>query len=162
MKTALTIGFFDGVHLGHQVLLKRLRQHPHATILTFSNHPQSVFKPPAPPLILPLEEKVALLKTFADEVIVLPFTLEFAATTYDQLLSQFNFSHLILGSGSVFGKNREGNEANIRAYAQKQSFIVEYIPKVLLYNEPVSSSRIRRAMAAGDTPLINQLLGRII
>ncbi len=162
MKIALTIGFFDGVHLGHQALLKRLRQHPHATILTFSNHPQSVFRPPAPPLILPLEEKVTLLKLFADEVIVLPFTPEFAETTYNDLLSQFDLSHLILGSGSLFGKNREGNEANVRAYAQKKGFIVEYIPKVLFHNEPVSSSRIRRAMAAGDTPLAHQLLGKPI
>lgn len=162
MKTALTIGFFDGVHLGHQALLKRLRQHPHATILTFSNHPQSVFKPPAPPQILTLQEKMALLKTFADEIILLPFTPELAATPYDQLLSQFELSHLILGAGSSFGKNREGNESNVRAYAQKQGFIVEYIPKVYFNNEPVSSSRIRLALAANDTSLVHQLLGKTL
>lgn len=160
MKTALTIGFFDGVHLGHQKLLKRLREHAHATILTFSTHPQAVIKPPAPPILIPLEEKMALLKPYADEVIVLPFTPEFAATPYDKLLSQFDPTHLILGAGSVFGKNREGNEVNVRKYGESRGIVVEYIPKVLFCNEPISSSRIRQALAAGDQTLAQQLLGR--
>lgn len=160
MKTALTIGFFDGVHLGHQKLLKRLREQPHATILTFSNHPQSLFNPPAPSLLIPLEEKMALLKQFADEVILLPFTAEFAKTPYDQLLSQFDLSHLILGAGSVFGKNREGNETNIRKYGEDRGIVVEYVSKAFLLNEPISSSRIRQALASGDLNLAHQLLGR--
>lgn len=160
MRTALTIGFFDGVHLGHQALLRTLRQCPHATILTFSNHPQSVFNPPAPKLLTPHSEKIKLLKQYADIVIVLPFTLEFAATPFDKLLSQYDLSHLILGTGSAFGKNREGNEANVRQYAKNHAIIVEYIPKVLFNGEPVSSSRIRQAIAAGDLTLANQLLGR--
>lgn len=160
MKTALTIGFFDGVHKGHQKLLKRLRECPHATILTFSNHPRAVIKPPAPPALLPLEEKVTLLKLYADDVIVLPFTLEFASTPYDKLLSQFDLTHLILGIGSVFGKNREGNEANVRKYGESQNIVVEYIPKALFQNEPISSSRIRQALATGDQTLAQQLLGR--
>jgi riboflavin kinase/FMN adenylyltransferase len=159
MKTALTIGFFDGVHLGHQALLRALRAHPHSTILTFSNHPQSVFNPPAPELLLPLSEKIELLKAYGT-VDIRPFTLEFAATPFDQLLDQFNLSHFILGKGSVFGKNREGNETNVKAYAATRGIIVEYIPKVLFNNEPVSSSRIRRAMAAGNHSLATQLLGR--
>lgn len=159
MKTALTIGFFDGVHLGHQTLLKRLRTHPHATILTFSNHPKDLFNPPAPPLLLPLSEKIALLKTYADEVIVLPFNHELANTPFDTLLSQFDLSHLILGTGSVFGKNREGDEAAVRQYAKGQ-FTVEYISKTLFEGEPISSSRIRKALASGNTNLAKQLLGR--
>lgn len=160
MRTALTIGFFDGVHLGHQALLQRLRSHPHATILTFSNHPQTVFNPPAPELLLPLSEKIALLNRYADEVIVLPFTLAFAATPFDKLLSQFDLSHLILGTGSAFGKNREGDEIHVRQYAKSRNIIVEYIPKLLFKDEPVSSSRIRRALAAGDLNLAHQLLGK--
>ncbi len=161
MKTALTIGFFDGVHLGHRALLKKLRAHPHTTILTFSNHPQSLFKPPAPPLLIPLEEKLTLLKPFADELIVLPFTLEFAATPFDQLLDSFDLSHIVLGAGSVFGKNREGNEEAVRKYAEKKKIHVEYLPKFQWMNEPVSSSRIRRALAAGDQQLAQQLLGKV-
>ena len=160
MTTALTIGFFDGVHLGHQKLLKRLREHPHATILTFSNHPQSLFKPPAPELLISLEEKKRLLKPYADLVVVLPFTTEFAATPFDQLLQTFAPSHLILGTGSAFGKDREGNEANVRNYARTRGITVEYIEKELFRNEPVSSSRIRQALADGNATLAHQLLGR--
>lgn len=160
MKTAFTIGFFDGVHLGHQILLKRLREHKSATILTFSNHPQSIIRPPAPELLIPFAEKIALLGEYADEVIVLPFTAEFAETPYDKLLDQFECSHLIMGLGAAFGKNREGNEKNVRKYAAKRGIQVEYIPKMLFENEPISSSRIRKALAAGNIALAQQLLGR--
>jgi riboflavin kinase/FMN adenylyltransferase len=160
MKTALTIGFFDGVHLGHQSLLKQLRAKPHATILTFSNHPQAIFHPPAPELLIPLEEKISLLKQYADEVIVLPFTPEFAATPFEILLSQFDLSHLIFGIGSAFGKNREGNETAVRSYAKPRGIFVEYLPKALLKGEPISSSRIRRALVAGEMKLAHQLLGK--
>jgi riboflavin kinase/FMN adenylyltransferase len=162
MKTALTIGFFDGVHLGHQKLLKRLRQYPYATILTFSNHPQSLFHPPAPPLLISLEEKKRILKQYADVIVVLPFTPEFASTPFEQVLQSFDVSHLILGAGSVFGKNREGNEANVRKYANAHGIEIEYIEKELFQNEPISSSRIRQALATGDFNLAQQLLGKKI
>ncbi len=162
MKTALTIGFFDGVHLGHLALLKRLREHSHATILTFSNHPQTILKPPAPELLIPLPQKLSLLKQYADEVIVLPFSQELAATPYDELLSRFDLSHLILGTGSVFGRNRDGNEANILKYGEQHGIVVEYIEKTIFNHEPISSSRIRKALAAGDRTLAQQLLGRTL
>lgn len=160
MKTALTIGFFDGVHLGHQALLKRLRAYPHATILTFSNHPQSLFKPPAPQQIISLEEKLTLLKAYADEVISLPFTPEFAQTSFEELLSRFDLSAIVLGTGSVFGKNREGSEERVREYAAKHGIEIHYIPKTLFDGEPVSSSRIRKAFAEGNINLAHQLLGK--
>lgn len=161
MKTTLTIGFFDGVHLGHQALLKKLKNHPHSTILTFTNHPQSLFNPPPPPLLIPLNEKIELLKQYADEVIALPFTLELAATPFEELLSQFELAHLILGQNSAFGKNREGDEEKVKLYAKENNFTVEYIDKLFLDGEPVSSSRIRKALANKNHQLVNQLLGRI-
>ena len=160
MKTALTIGFFDGVHLGHRELLKRLRMQPHATILTFSNHPRDVLRPPAPQLLLPHHEKMALLKQYADLVVVLPFTRELAETPFDALLSRFDLSHIVLGAESAFGKGREGNEARVRDYAKARGITVEYIPKLLLEGEPVSSSRIRKAKEEGNLILANQLLGK--
>ncbi len=161
MKTALTIGFFDGVHIGHQALLKRLRQKPHATILTFANHPLSVIRPPAPDLIIPYEERIALLKTYADVVKLMSFTEELAATQFDALLDQFDIASLLLGKGSVFGKNREGNEENVRIYAASRGIEVEYIPKLFFEGEAVSSSRIRKALLDGNTLLVRQLLGRL-
>lgn len=158
MKTALTIGFFDGVHVGHQSLLKKLRECPHTTILTFTNHPAAAFGKEPPPLLIPFEEKLSLLKPYADELIIIPFTREFARTTYENLLAQFELSHLILGQGAAFGKNREGTEEKLRS--KPRSFLLEYIPKVFIDSEPVSSSRIRQAIAEKNHPLITQLLGR--
>jgi riboflavin kinase/FMN adenylyltransferase len=158
MKTALTIGFFDGVHIGHQALLKRLRQCPHTTILTFSNHPAEAFGKIPPPLLIPFEEKISLLRPYADELIVLPFTREFARTPYEEFLAQFDLSHLILGQGDAFGKNREGTEEKLRS--KPRNFQIEYIPKVTLDGEKVSSSRIRQAIAENKHELIYQLLGR--
>ena len=166
MKTALTIGIFDGVHLGHQAILKRSApkelpcDRPHLfqpSLKPFSNHPELRFA------LLPLPQKICPSRSNmhrrGDPP---PLHLEFAATPFDKLLSQFDLSHLILGKGATFGKNREGTEANVRAYGEKMGFLVEYIPKVLFNNEPVSSSRIRRALAAGDLNLANQLLGKIM
>lgn len=159
-KTALTIGFFDGVHLGHQALLKRLREvGKHTTLLTYSNHPSTILHAKERPLLISLPQKLELLAPFVDALITIPFTLEFASTSYNDLLSQFSLSHLILGEGSAFGKNREGNEAAIRAYAKKHQFEVEYLPKLKINNEPVSSTRIRSCLAAGNTALAQQLLG---
>lgn len=160
MKTAMTIGFFDGVHIGHQALLRRLREFPHATILTFTSHPQSVLRPPAPPLLIPYELKIALLKPFADTVVIRDFTKEFASIPYDHLLDQFDISHLILGKGASFGESRKGREANVREYASKRGIEVEYCPKILFDGEPVSSSRIRKAVSEQNIPLAQQLLGR--
>ncbi len=160
MKTAITIGFFDGVHLGHQALLNVLRKYPHTTIFTFSNHPLSLFAPPGPDLLLPLEEKLALLKTFADELIVVPFTKAFAATPFDQFLDQFDLAHLVLGQGAAFGKDREGTENHVRQYALSRNMTVEYIPKLQIDGRFVSTTAIRQAKASGNHSLVTQLLGR--
>jgi riboflavin kinase / FMN adenylyltransferase len=160
MKTALTIGYFDGVHLGHQHLLHRLRKHPHATILTFSNHPKSFLSPPAPVSLIPLEEKLELLRPFADQILLLPFDHKMAHTSFEELLSQFDLSHLLLGFGAIFGKNRLGTPEAVAAYAKTQGFSVEYLPKISYNGEPISSSRIRKAMREGNEALVTQLLGR--
>lgn len=160
MKTALTIGVFDGVHLGHEMLLRRLRSFPHATILTFSNHPQNILCPPGPELLIPYEIRTELLRNYADQILVLPFNEELAATPFNELLDQFDLSHLILGEGAVFGAGRQGNEENVRQYGAQNGIHVEYIPKILFEGEPISSSRIRKALAEGKRALAEQLLGR--
>lgn len=162
MKTALTIGFFDGIHLGHQKILKALREKPHATILTFSNHPHDILKPPAPELLMTYEERIEGLQEYADVVMVLPFTQEFAQTKFDELLNRFDLSHIILGEGSVFGFQREGTEENVRKYGERKNIQVEYIPKVLFQGEPISSSRIRKAIANQQLIIVSQLLGKTI
>ncbi len=162
-KTALTIGSFDGVHLGHQGLLAALKSKgDHTTVLTFSNHPLQILKPQSSlGFLCTLHQKLALLKDCGvDSVIIIPFSEEFASTPFDSFLSRFSLSHLVLGEGSAFGKNREGNAENVQAFAEKQQFIAEFLPKVELDGEPISSRRIRAAVATGDFTLANRLLGR--
>jgi len=160
MKTALTIGFFDGVHLGHQALLQTLKEHPHSTILTFENHPKEFFSPPGPKLLLSTNKRLGILKEYADQVIVFPFNEEFASMSYSELLSQFDISTLILGKGATFGKNREGNEVNIKKYAEESGFRVQYIPKLIKNEKTISSSLIRDLLTNKNIHLAHQLLGR--
>lgn len=161
-KTGLTIGTFDGVHLGHKALLEALkRKAGHVTVVTFTNHPQEAFGAPPSSQICSLEKRLSLLKTLGvDVAIVLPFTLAFASIPFDQFLRKFSLSYLLLGEGAAFGKGREGTRENVTAFAEKEGFIVEYLPKVLLDGEPISSRRIRAALANHDFELSSRLLGR--
>jgi riboflavin kinase/FMN adenylyltransferase len=167
--SALTIGF-DGVHLGHQALFQHLKDKlpPDGilTALTFSNHPSHLFTPDSPtPLIYsPLQKVKLLFESGVDNVILIPFTKEFALTPFDSFLKKLKsslcFSYLALGTGAVFGKNREGNEANIRQLSPQLEFEVDYLPKFLLNGAPVSSGRIRTLISQADFPAAKNCLGR--
>lgn len=166
----LTIGSFDGVHLGHQMLLKHLRAKLPSKglvcVFTFSNHPSHLFTPQSPlPLICPPLQKMKLLETYGvDIAFLIPFTAEFAQISYEEFLKQMhqrlNFSHLALGAGATFGKNREGNEMNVKQLAQKRGFEVDYLPKFLVNGVPVSSRRIRTLISEGKFLETKECLGR--
>jgi riboflavin kinase/FMN adenylyltransferase len=160
---ALTIGMFDGVHLGHQQLLKKLLATGQKTaILTFIPHPREVLSPShSSPLQLTThaQKKKLLEKLGIHFLITLPFTREFAQTRYDQILNSIPFTHLILGRGSAFGYKREGTEIAVRAWAKNRPVTIEYLPKFELDGAPVSSIRIRNALMTGDRPLAERLLG---
>jgi riboflavin kinase / FMN adenylyltransferase len=166
----LTIGSFDGVHLGHQALLTRLRSKlpPDGllAVLTFSNHPSHYFTPHSPtPFICPPLQKAKLLGDYgADIVILTAFTQTFSATPFDQFLREIKknlpFSHLVLGTDAAFGKNKEGDEAHVRQLSHPLSFEVEYIPKFTLDSTPVSSGRIRASIRQGDFEKVAAYLGR--
>lgn len=162
--TALAIGFFDGVHRGHRALLDVLKKSgSHCTVLTFIQHPFSVLKTDKakPCLLTPWPLKLALMEPCGiDAVILLPFTAEFAATSYDALLSHFSLTHLVLGEGDSFGKNREGNPENLARYAAEKRFSLQYVPKTRIENEIVSSSAIRKNIGEGNLAAAARLLGR--
>jgi len=155
-RMAFTIGNFDGVHLGHQALLAKLRSYGVPTcVLTFVEHPFTLLKPTeVPPIITPFPIKQSLFNT--DFCLLLPFTPELASMTYDQLLNRLAISHLVLGKDSRFGRRREGTEAAVRAWGADRDVHIEYIDKV----PGVSSTEIRAAIERGDLACAAKLLGR--
>jgi riboflavin kinase / FMN adenylyltransferase len=160
----LTIGFFDGVHRGHQHLLHRLRNP--AVALTFPDHPAHLLRPQTHiPLINSPAYKAELLGRYGvDTVVLLPFTPNLASQTPETFLTTLRihipFSHLVLGHDAHLGRHRSGTPDVIRALARKHHFTVEYCPPFNLNGRPVSSSRVRTAIQSGDLITTEQLLGR--
>lgn len=166
----LTIGNFDGVHRGHQVVLRRCQELTGASgqliVLTFSNHPSQVLRPhTASPLICSLPQRLQLLEQMGVETtIILPFTLSIAgytAATFLEKVRQFiPFHHLVLGYDAVMGKNREGNQALISALADMWDFDIDYLPQYRYEGTPVSSTQIRHFLQQGYLTKVEDLLGR--
>lgn len=152
---ALTIGNFDGVHLGHQYLLKELKKEGTPVVLTFSNHSLEVLNPQSRYIQLSsLEEKLlAFEKQGIFCVIVLPFTLELAQTSYDVFIRNLHhylsFSTLILGENARLGSKGEGDENQIKRLGQELNFKSIYLSKLKIDQIPVSSQRIRKLYAEG-------------
>lgn len=167
----LTIGSFDGVHLGHQAILQHLtqtasRQHAISIVLTFSNHPSKVLRPNAPtPLLCSIDHKLHLIekaKVFA--TILLPFTKEFSQQSADIFLKTTRevlpFQTLILGSDAHFGKNRDGDRTVVTALAETQGFTVEYLSDITKNGQRISSSHIRDLIQKGLLKETEDFLGR--
>jgi riboflavin kinase/FMN adenylyltransferase len=164
MKIALTIGMFDGVHLGHRTLIQELKKWGKAVVVTFKNHPSTVIKAiPATPLISTFPHRLLLLKAAgADEIVALDFTPELAQTPFDEFLKNLKtpFNHLVLGEGAAFGRARGGNAEKVSAYSKTAGFEAHYISKIAHDNAVVSSGRIRAHIRAGELDEVSRLLGR--
>lgn len=170
--TILTIGTFDGVHLGHQKILKRLSELKakhglNTTILTFDPHPRKVIFPNQNDLKLITDtgEKLKLLEQHGvDITVVYPFSKQFAqmdAQAYirDVLVRNLKVKHLIIGYDHKFGNNREGDINVLKSYAPKFGYEVEEISVQDINSISVSSSKIRHAIDKGDMELANTFLG---
>jgi riboflavin kinase / FMN adenylyltransferase len=166
-----TIGSFDGIHRGHQALLKPLiagaRTAGAASVLvTFEPHPRCVIDPAhCPPLLTTLEEKTWLLDQLGlDHVIVIPFTRQIAAlsaTTFmERLLRGIELRRIVVGENHRFGHGQRGDPALLRRLGARDGFTVEVAPTLLRGREPISSSRIRRLVLLGQVRAAAQLLGR--
>lgn len=169
-QRAVTIGVFDGVHLGHRGLLNRLvsiarSEGLTATVMTFSNHPQSILNPPAPQLLTTVEERLSLFKeTGVDETVVLPFTLEFSRLTAEQfcrdiLVDKLICKLLIVGDDFALGYRREGTISRLRELGEQMGFKVVAISPIVKGNIRVSSSEIRNLLLQGEVERANELLG---
>jgi len=168
---ALTIGTFDGLHLGHQHLLHNMRKHVKDTgtivVLTFANHPLQVLKQQqsTAKLLNSIEQKIQLFQDLnVDLLILLEFSQELSLLSPEDFLKQIQttlpFSHLILGTGAVFGKGKQGDEKTVKQLEKQLHFEAEYLPKLVLEGEPVSSGRIRNLIEKGDLEGAFLLLGR--
>jgi len=166
-----TIGSFDGIHRGHQALLKPLIAGARAAgaasvLVTFEPHPRCVIDPDhCPPLLTTLEEKTWLLDQLGlDHVVVIPFTRQIAAlsaaTFMERLLRGIELRRIVVGESHRFGHGQRGDPAFLRRLGTRHGFTVEVAPTLLRGREPISSSRIRRLVLLGQVRAAAQLLGR--
>jgi riboflavin kinase/FMN adenylyltransferase len=170
-ETLLTIGVFDGVHLGHQRLLIHLRSEARkrswlSGVVTFKSHPEAVLSTKSRLLwLIDLETRLSLLQGLEIDVIVaLTFTSELAQLTareFIQLLKDYmKMRGLIVGPDFALGRNREGDADQLRLLGKEMGFSVEVMPAVVLDGQVVSSSAVRQALARGDMKGVEKLFGR--
>ena len=170
----VTTGTFDGVHLGHRAVLKRIKELCHdkgheSVLLTFSPHPRTVLFPDSSPMLFlsSFPEKEALLKEAGiQHLIVHPFTIELSrvsAIDYVRniLVGKLHAKTLVIGHDHRFGRNREGSIKELKEWAPLYGFDIEEISPFKLGDVTISSSKIRKAIAEGDMPTANSYLGYI-
>jgi riboflavin kinase/FMN adenylyltransferase len=169
--TLLTIGVFDGVHLGHQHLLAELVNKARlegliSGVVTFKQHPQSLFEPGSNlQFLTSLPQKIRLLKDEGVELIVtLNFTPELAQIGIHQFIgllkSHLRMRGLVVGPDFAMGRNREGNTDTLCALERSMDFGLTVVPPIARNNELISSTAIRNALAQGDIEKVHDMLGR--
>jgi riboflavin kinase/FMN adenylyltransferase len=168
----LTIGNFDGVHLGHISLFQRVKDlaktlEGESLVIAFNPHPIKVLCPGnGPPLITPHEQKVKLIEAAGIDVfIIIEFTKEFAQmTAYDfvhkLIHAKIGARALVVGPDYRFGHKREGDIPSLTQMGQKLNFEVHVVPDLTVDGREVSSSAIRELVIAGDLSEARQMLGR--
>jgi riboflavin kinase / FMN adenylyltransferase len=172
VNPVITIGTFDGVHLGHRKVLRQLNNIADAiggesVVFTFYPHPRLVVSANESNLRLltTFTEKAAQLEIAGvDHLVVYPFSIDFAELTYDQfireiLIDKLHLHALVLGHDHRLGKNREGTYNNIISLAKLLSFKVEKIDTFLINDIDISSSKIRIALQKGEIEKANHYLG---
>jgi riboflavin kinase/FMN adenylyltransferase len=172
-RTAVTVGSFDGVHRGHQDVLRQLVMRARqlgvqSLLLTFDPHPLEVVNPAAAPRLLTvIDEKLEVLaESGLDYVAVLPFTASLASFSAERfvdeiLLGRFRMHDLLMGSDHRFGHNRSGDVETMRRLGKERGFEVGVVPPVTVNGgQSVSSTAIRRAVAGGDLAGAFSGLGR--
>lgn len=172
-RTVITIGSFDGLHAGHQKILRQLKQIANtnsieSVVITFDPHPRHIIYPKDDSLRLltTLDEKVELFrKSGVDNLVLVPFTVEFSqmpAEEYVQnfLIEYFKPSFIVIGYDHRFGLNRAGNIDLLKMRSTTLDYEVVEIPKQEIDSLGISSTKVRRALAEGSLDIVNTLLDR--
>jgi len=171
-KPVITIGTFDGVHLGHRQVISRLKKiadsvNGESVIFTFYPHPRLVVSPEENNLRLltTRDEKIELLKEIGiDHLVVFPFTNEFSKLSYEDfvrtvLVEKMNIGHLVVGYDHKLGRNREGNYTVLKELSKELHFTIEQLDVLLMEDVNVSSTKIRQSLETGDVARANRYLG---
>jgi riboflavin kinase / FMN adenylyltransferase len=170
--TVLTLGVFDGLHIGHQLIMKTVVERARAigavpTVITFDPHPRAVLHPEsAPPLLQTFDQKVEGFGVLGvEQTIVVRFTKEFSEISareflHDVVKERLHAQEVYLGKGFAFGHNREGNIDLLTRVGKEFGFVAGEVPEVSLRNRRVSSSKIRELLTRGQINLARRMLGR--
>lgn len=170
-KAVVTIGTFDGVHLGHQHIIRQMLQEAITTggesvLISFYPHPRKIVEPNKPiEQLTTLDERIELLKKQGlDDLVVVQFNQAFAHQTAEEyirdfLVDRFHPSVIIIGYDHKFGHQREGDYQLLEKMGEQYQYRVKEIPQQVLNEIAVSSTKIRQSLAKGDVETANQLLG---
>ena len=171
-QSLVTVGTFDGVHLGHQSIIQYLVERAKkwealSVAVTFDPHPRQVVRRSPVPLLTTIEERASAFEGLGlDRFIVIPFTQEFADTSAEQfvvdmLVNRIGLKEIVIGHDHGFGKGREGDKKLLVSLGRKHNFTVDVIPAHSLDLDIVSSTRIRTELReTGNVELVSKLLGR--
>jgi riboflavin kinase / FMN adenylyltransferase len=169
----VTVGTFDGVHLGHQYIFKHLlksaenfRGEP--VVITLWPHPRMIVHPGGTEIMIlnTLEEKIELIKFQGiKHFIILPFSKEFSQLSSSQFIEEYlhkriGIKGLIMGYDHRFGKDRLGDSEQLKGCAQKYGFFIENVDAFCIKDKKISSTKIRDALFSGDIELANSMLSR--
>lgn len=170
--TVLTLGVFDGLHLGHQQIMEKVVNRAKAvsavpTAITFDPHPRAVLHPEnAPPLLQTLDQRLANFEYLGiKQAIVIRFDKEFAAQNAEVFLrdivhERLQAKEVFLGKGFFFGKNRGGNIELLKKMSAELGFFADEVAEITLRGTRISSSKIRHLLAEGKVNLARRMLGR--
>lgn len=172
-KSVITVGTFDGFHLGHRKLFEKVNTLAEmngykSIVVTFDPHPRTVLKSVDNDikLLSTTEEKLEIIgQCQINNVLVISFTKEFAGTSYEKFVSELlvkklNLGILVIGHDHKFGKDRLGDEMRLKELAQTYKFGIEVVEPVYIENELISSTKIRNALLNGDIKKANKFLAR--
>ena len=170
-NTVLTIGTFDGIHEGHKVLFKKLKQYSSDNnlrnlVVTFYPHPRMVVSDFKIKLVTTLDEKSELISQLGIEnLLVLEFSKEFSEQSSEEFITKvicdkIGVKHIIIGHDHRFGKDRSGNNNELIELGSKNNFTVECVGPVKSDEEIISSTKIRNAILDGNIEKANKFLGR--